>query len=103
MYNKSADNELCQPRLQKLTTALHEKQFTTIGLNQTLNKFIAPRANRFYINHYDHSTTRYMENTDIEDDTNTSPKLTENDFITSEHVFKIDSTIQKMIILSPQH
>ena len=32
LYNNQEDNELCHTRLQHLTTALHEKQFTTIGL-----------------------------------------------------------------------
>ena len=38
------NNELCQSSFHKLTIALHEKQFTTIGLKQTLNRFIAQRA-----------------------------------------------------------
>ena len=59
-YNNPADNELCQSRLEKLTTAPQEKQFTIIGLNQSLNRFVAPRANRISIIHYEHAFTRYM-------------------------------------------
>ena len=68
---------------QHLTTALHEKQFTTIGLTQTLNRFTAKNANRFSINHYDHAIAQYMEDTFLEDDTNTNPQVTENFFVRS--------------------
>ena len=54
LYNNPDDNELCQTRLYHATTALHEKQFTIIGLKQTLNRFTAQKANRLSINHYDH-------------------------------------------------
>ena len=50
-------------RLHHLTTALHEKQFTTIALTQTLNRFNRQNANQFSINHYDHAIGRYMEDT----------------------------------------
>ena len=45
-------------KLYILTTALHKKKFTTIGLNQTLNGFIAQKADRFSINHFDHAIAR---------------------------------------------
>ena len=61
LYNNQEDNDLCQTRLHHLTTALHEEQFTTIGLTQTLNSFVAQKANRSSINHYDHAIARYME------------------------------------------
>ena len=61
LYNNPDDNELCHTRLQHLTTALHEKQFTTIGLTQTLNRFTAKNANRFSINHYDHAIAQNMD------------------------------------------
>ena len=35
LYNNPDDNELCQIRLYYITASLHEKQFTTIELNQT--------------------------------------------------------------------
>ena len=38
LCNNPNDNESCQTRLYHLTTALHEKQFTTIAINQTLTK-----------------------------------------------------------------
>ena len=63
LYNNQEDNDLCQSRIDHLATALHEKQFTTIGLTQTLNRFVAQKANQFSINHYDHATARYMEDT----------------------------------------
>ena len=49
--------------LHHLTTTLHEKQFTIIVLNQTLNRFVAQKANRLFINHYDHAIARSMEET----------------------------------------
>ena len=68
---------------------------TTTGRNQTLNRFIATRANIFYINHDVHAITRYMEDTAIEDEPNTSTQLTEFFFIKSEYVFNIDCTNKK--------
>ena len=91
MYNNPADNEICQSRLHQPTKALHEKQFTTIGLTQTSNSFVAQKANRMSIKQYDHAIGRYMENTVIEEDENTSTQLTEKIFIKSEHVFVINS------------
>ena len=41
--------------------SLHEKQFTIIGLNQTLNRFTAQNANRFSFNHYNHAIARPKE------------------------------------------
>ena len=41
---------------------------------QTLNRFVAPKAKQFSINHYDHAIARYMEDTFLEDDENTNPK-----------------------------
>ena len=63
------------------------KQFTTIELTQTLNRFVAPTANGFSINHHDHAFARYMEDTVLEYDKNTNPKLTEKNFIKSQYVF----------------
>ena len=81
MYNKPADNEISQSRLPQLTTALHEKQFTTLGLTQTLNRFVAEKPNRFSIKHYNHAIARYMEDTVREEDENTNPQLTEKIFL----------------------
>ena len=39
LNNIPEDNELFQSSLHKLTTAVHQKQFTTIGLSQTLNRY----------------------------------------------------------------
>ena len=90
LYNNQEDSELCHTRLYHVTTALHEKQFTAIGLTQTLNRFVAQKANRFSINHYDHPIARYMEATFLEDDTNASPQLSEKFFIKSQYVFVIN-------------
>ena len=94
-YINPDDNELCHTRLHHLTAALHEKQFTTIGLTQTLNRFITQKANRFSINHYDHAIARYMENTFLGDDTNANPQLTENFFLISLYVFVINCMNKK--------
>ena len=63
LYINPDDNVLCQTGLYRLTTALHEKQFTIIGLNQTLNRFTAQNANRFSFNHYNHAIARPKEDT----------------------------------------
>ena len=89
------DNELCDSLIQKLTTALHLNQFTAIGLNQTLNRFIAQKANRLSINHYDHTGTRYMEDSPYDDDPNINPQLTEKFFINSKYFLQLDSTNKK--------
>ena len=89
LYNNQEDNEICQIQLHNLTTALHENKFTTIGLTQTRNRFVAQKANRFSINHCDHAIARYMEDTFSEDDENTNPQLTEKFFIKSQNVFVI--------------
>ena len=53
-YKKNPDdNDLCHTRLYHLTTAVHEKQITAIGLAQTLNRFTAQKANQFSIKNYD--------------------------------------------------
>ena len=63
-----------------------------MGLNQTLNRFIASRANRISVKPYDHAITRYTENTPNEDYTNTNPQLTMKFFIEFEYIFHLDST-----------
>ena len=73
LYNNQEDNEFCHTRLHHLTTALHEKQFTTIEQTQTLKRFVAQKANHFSINYYDHANARFMEDTFLEDDTNATP------------------------------
>ena len=84
LKNNSANNKLCDTIIHHLTTALHENQFTTIGLNQTLNRFIAPKANQLSINHFVHAVARYMEEYPYDDDPNINPqqnfliKLTKN-------------------------
>ena len=78
MKNNPEDNELCNSIIHQLTTALNANHFTTIELGQTLNRFIAPRANRFSINNYDHAVTRYMEDTPKEDDPNINPDYRED-------------------------
>ena len=50
---------------------------------------MAPRANRFSINHHAHDI---IEESDIEDDPNTYPQLTKNIYIKSEYLFNIDIT-----------
>ena len=67
--------------------ALHENQFTTPGLN----RFIAPKANQFSNNHYNHAVTRYIEDSPYDDDPHINPQLTENFFI-----FYLDSTNKKL-------
>ena len=90
LYNKPDDNELCHTRLHHLTTELHEKQFTAIGLTKTLSRFTAQKANRFSINQYDHAIARYMGDTFLEDDTNANPQLTEIFFKRSQDVSNIN-------------
>ena len=57
--------------------------------------FIAPQANRFSINHYDHAITRYMEDTAIEGDPDTNSQLTEIFSSSQNTFFNIDSTNKK--------
>ena len=90
LYNNPDDNELCQNRLYHLTTALHKKQFTTIGLNQTLTRFFTQKANRFSINQYDHAIARPNEDIFSNDDTNANHQLTEKFFIKSSYIFTIN-------------
>ena len=94
-YNNQEDKELCHTRLHHLTTALREKQFTTVGLAQTLNWLVAQTAKRFSINHYDHAIARYTENTSLEDNTNANPQLTEQFFIKSQYVLVINCMKKK--------
>ena len=94
LYNNPADTEKCQSRLHNLTTAHHEKQFKTLELTQTTDSFVAQKANRISINHYDHAIARYMEDTATEDDPNTGPQLIENFFVESEYVFLLDNMNQ---------
>ena len=48
-----------------------KKQFSTIGLKQTLNRFVAQKANRFSFNHDNHPIAQNGEDTE---DESTSPK-----------------------------
>ena len=64
--------------------------------NQTLNRFVAQKANRFCINHYNHAIARYIEDTFLEDDTNANPQLTETFFIKSQYVFVINCMNKKI-------
>ena len=91
-YN-TADNELCDNIIHHLTAALHENHFITIGLSQTLNRFIAPKANRLSINPYDHAVIRYMEDSLLDDDPNVYPQQTEKIYIKSD--LQLDSTKKK--------
>ena len=77
MKNNPADIALRDTIIHHLTIALHVDQFTTIGLNQTLNRFIAPTANWFSIKCYDHAVTRSMEDYPYDDDPKIKLKLTE--------------------------
>ena len=61
LKNNHDENKFCDTIICQLTTSLHENQFTTIGFNQTPDKFIAPKANQFYIQHYDNIIARYIE------------------------------------------
>ena len=94
--NNPADNKLCQSRLHKLTIALHEKQITTIGLNQALNRYIAPRANEFLIKPYDHTITHYLEDTAIEDDLNNNSQLTEK-ILSSQNMYSMKIVLMKIL------
>ena len=67
-----------------------------MGLSQTLNRFIAPRATRFYISPYNHAVTRYMEHTPHEDNPSTNPQIKEKNFNEKEHIFHLDSTNKKV-------
>ena len=97
LRNNPADNEHCDSLILQLTitTALHLNQFTTIGLNQTLNRFIAQKAIRFSINHYDHPVNRYMEDSPEGNELDIKPQLTEKFFFKSEYIFCLDSTNKK--------
>ena len=98
--NNPTDNELCDSLTEKLTTALHVNQFTTKGLNQTLNRFIAQKTNRFSINHYDHTVTTYMENSPFDKNPNINPQLTGKLFIGSDYIFHPDSTNKKFDLIN---
>ena len=95
MKHKPEDNELYNSIIHQLTTALSQNQFIAIALNQTLNRVKSTRDNRFLIKHYDHTVTRYMEDTPHENNPNTYPQLTEIFFIKSEYLFHLDSTKKK--------
>ena len=60
--NNPTDNELCDSLFLQLTTELHLNLFTTAGLIQTQNRFIAQKANRFSNNHYNQTVIIFMEN-----------------------------------------
>ena len=53
------DNNFCDFIIHQLTTALHENQFTTIGLCETLNRLVAHKDYPLSINHYGHTVNRY--------------------------------------------
>ena len=103
--NKPADYEICQSRLHHLTTALHEKKtIHNYRTNTNLkNRFVAQKANRFLINHYDHAIARYMEDTVLGEDENTNPQITENFFLQSKYVIVINSMNKNMKTLFRPH
>ena len=65
-------------------------------LNQTLNRFFAQKANRYSIDHYDHTVVGYMENSPNDTGPNVSAQQTEKFFIKPEYTFNIDSTNRKL-------
>ena len=81
--------------LYHLTTALNKKQFTFIGINQTLYRFTAQSAHRFSINHHDHAIARPNEDKFSNDDSNANPQVTQNFFIKSSYIFTINSMNKK--------
>ena len=96
LINKPTNNELCFSLILQLTNALRLNQLIAIGLNQTPNRFIAQKVNRFSINHYDFNVTRYMEDSPYDDDPNINPQLTEKFFINLDYIFHLDSTKKKI-------
>ena len=95
LKNKLEDNELCHSFIHQLTTVFNENQFTAVGLSQTLNRFIAPRADIFAITHYNHAVTRYMADTPHEDVPSTNPQLIEKNLIRWDYTFHLDGTNKK--------
>ena len=59
--------------------------------NQSLTKFTATKANRFSIDHYDHSITRANGDTFLGDDRNADPQITEKFSIYTRYVFTLNS------------
>ena len=62
------NNELCDTIINESINALQLNQFNNIGLNQIVNHFIAQEANRYSINHYDHTVVRSMEDSSYQTD-----------------------------------
>ena len=73
--NNPTDNKIYDTLNQYISAARHLNQFTTIVLNQALNRFIAQKVNRFPANHYDHTVTRYIEDSPNNDDPNINPNI----------------------------
>ena len=91
LMNNPTDNKLCDSLNFQLTTTFHLNQLTTIGLSQIPSRFIAQKANRFSFNHYDHTVTRYMEDSPYDNDPNYNPQLNEKFFSNSVYFFHLNS------------
>ena len=93
------DNEVSDSIIHHLTTALHLNQFTKNWLSQTLNGFLAQKANVYPINKYNHAVIRYIVDPPYDTDPNINAKIAEKSFIKSEYSFHLDSTMENLIKL----
>ena len=104
LYNNITDNEQCKDMLYRLTTALTLRQFTYIGFKKLLKEFIAPRANDFTIEYYNHNFIRPNQYQFLDDDRFAKPQLKEKKNSSQHHIYLHLIFLTKNTITSfPKH
>ena len=105
LNNTQVENEKCKNILYKLTTTLTPRQFTYVGFKKLLKTIIAPRANDFTIEYYDHIIIRPNQDQFLDEDRFANPELTKKFFINTSYLFafnifdkKLDHIISEALI-----
>ena len=105
LNNTQVENEKCKNILYKLTTTLTPRQFTYVGFKKLLKTIIAPRANDFTIEYYDHIIIRPNQDQFLDEDRFANPDFTKKIFINTSYLFifnifdkKLDHIISEALI-----
>ena len=80
----------------KTQLSFFDRFFDKIRLqSQAHTRFIAPKANKFSIDHHDHHIVRPSEDIFLDDDKFANPQITEKCFIETSYVFTLNSLDKK--------
>ena len=90
LTNTNENIERNKNKLYSLTTSLTTRQFTYFGSKKLLKTFIAPRANDYTVEYYDHIIIRPNQDQVLDEDRFANPQLTEKLFIKTPYLFTLN-------------